>query len=96
MDTPAAPTSPIVVDTPPMQAWLVWFDLACDDVLALAPPDMTPALSRELAAAGIEVIEVQAPTRKEAIDKAFPEDHPLRPLVKRLPGGVRRPGVRAH
>lgn len=86
----------IQVQAPPPRAWLVWFDLACDDVLALPPAQMTPALERELAAAGIEVHQVQAPTRKEAIDKAFPEGHRFHALVKGRQGGVRRPGRRLN
>lgn len=62
-----------VPDDEPDQDWLVWFDLACEDILVIETAGMTPALRREVEAMGAPIKQVAAPTRKAAIAKAFPE-----------------------
>lgn len=51
----------------------VWFDLACDDFMALEAEGMTEALRGALKKEGVEVTYVEAVTRKEAVKKAFPQ-----------------------
>ena len=60
-------------DEEPDQDWLVWFDLACEDIMVIETAGMTPALRREVEAMGAPIKEVAAPTRKAAIAKAFPK-----------------------
>lgn len=61
----------------PDQDWLVWFDLACEDIMVLEAAGMTPALRREVEAMGATIKEVAAPTRKKAVSRAFPEGDPV-------------------
>lgn len=66
------------------QDWLVWFDLACEDILAIETAGMTPALRREVEAMGATIHRVAAPTRKEAVERVFPEDCPERQCLQKL------------
>lgn len=66
------------------QDWLVWFDLACEDILAIETAGMTPALRREVEAMGATIHHVAAPTRKEAVERVFPEDCPERQCIQGL------------
>lgn len=50
----------------------VWFDLACEDFMALEKPEMTPVLMETLKAEGVDVRQAMAPSAKEAIHKVFP------------------------
>lgn len=52
--------------------FMVWFDLACDDFMALEKQDMTPALSAALEADGVKVHDTCAETPKQAIQNIFP------------------------
>ena len=61
----------------PDQDWLVWFDLACEDIMVIETAGMTPALRREVEAMGATIKQVAAPTRKEAVSRAFPEGDPV-------------------
>lgn len=54
------------------KAFLVWFDLACDDFMALEKQDMTPAFSAALKADGVKIHETCAETPKLAIQNVFP------------------------
>lgn len=62
----------------------MWFDLACEDILAIETAGMTPALRREVEAMGATIHRVAAPTRKEAVERVFPEDSPERQCLQKL------------
>lgn len=60
-------------------SYQVWFDLSCDDFLALPAAEMTAALSAQLSKEGVEVKTVEAATRQAAVKKAFPKKTPATP-----------------
>lgn len=50
----------------------VWFDLACEDFMALEKSEMTQVLLETLRTEGIEVHQALALSAKKAIHKVFP------------------------
>lgn len=70
----------------------VWFDLSCDDFMALEAKEMTDPLKKALEKEGVEIHYVHALTRKEAVKKAFP----TKPLMATALLSRPSPGRRLH
>lgn len=68
-------------------SFLVWFDLGCEEFLAVEKDAATPALRAELAREGADVREVQAATRRDAVKAAFPDRSVAgKPVTEASPG----------
>jgi len=77
---------------PSTTRFAVWFDLACDDFMALEVQSMTEKLKSALAEEGVNVLFVEAADRKEAVKKAFPQ----KPLMASALAPRPSPGRRLH
>ena len=71
-----------------VKRFVAWWDLACEDFLAVEKEDFNPKLSAALKAEGVTVVEVEAISRLEAIRKAFPNGRlKTQTIVGAVPGG---------
>ncbi len=80
--------TPNVTASSPLFA--VWFDLCCDDFIALEAEAMNDNLRTALEKEGVAVYYVGAPTRKEAVKKAFPNRSVAKSAVLAPAGQGRR------
>jgi len=84
---------PMTIVVPPSPTrFAVWFDLACDDFMALEAQAMTEKLKSALEGEGVNVLYVEAADRKEAVKKAFPQ----KPLMASALTWRPSPGRRLH
>lgn len=71
-----------------IKRFVAWWDLSCDDFLAVEKEEFNPRLEAALKAEGVTTIEVEAVSRLEAVRKAFPDGKvDNRTIAAPSPGG---------